>query len=139
MERLQPLLDSWQQRLRLQDWDIRLSPEPPDVDSVGSCDHWALKQVAAIRILDDPSHAVLERTLVHELLHIVLRDIRGIWRSAAADHLPPSLLRETESAVSDAEEIAIERIAGALTGMPYVAPAGAPDDIYKRTFGARMP
>jgi hypothetical protein len=70
----------WQKRLRLQDWDVRLSLvrqwEVPN--DFGTCDPCVSKKIATLKILDridegDPSDIEAydaEKTLVHELLHM---------------------------------------------------------------------
>lgn len=80
-ETLDELLAEWQGTLRLQDWDVeaafRRAYDLTRVDVAGEC-RWVLSnKTAVIRILDpcdfDPDICRpqdVERTLVHELLHL---------------------------------------------------------------------
>lgn len=78
----------WQERLRLQDWDITVRfarvTEFEHKSTMGDCDTFPDKRSALIRIQDPqdwheaPSHLAscpwdLELTLVHELLHVHFR------------------------------------------------------------------
>lgn len=81
-QELQELCRKWQERLRLQDWDIvvRLVRKRDFAikDGVdGECEWESQNKIAIIRILDpidyDPDCILeqdIERTLVHELLHL---------------------------------------------------------------------
>ena len=72
------ILRKWQQRLRLQDWQIKLTINHDMGARVwGRCDVWKNKQNADIEIAPegflqaDPEAPPLEELIVHELLHVV--------------------------------------------------------------------
>jgi hypothetical protein len=82
------LCAKWQQRLRLQDWEIKIEisraaamPEGKNGTVAGCIDYWSAKKFARIQILDpldypNNLHRVRDQTqdgeldLVHELLHL---------------------------------------------------------------------
>lgn len=80
-EQLEDLCREWQERLRLQDWRVRIAIsrqwEFENHEREGECDWQLDKKRAVIRILDPvdyPPNLVVpqdqEKTLVHELLHL---------------------------------------------------------------------
>lgn len=129
---LECLISYWQRRLRLRDWDVRLSDEDPDEGCLANNDSWGLKRVAVIRV-GDSSHAA--QSVVHELLHILLRNMQMGWISDAQPYMPPQSYNVLKRDSSDQEEIIIEHLTCALLQTSYIAPPG--DDIYARTFGLK--
>jgi hypothetical protein len=105
----------WQRLLRLQDWDVdvrvvrRATLGSPG--SCGSCEGGTYRR-AIIRIADpvdftpdEPARLRdMEDTLLHELLHLHLHDLR----------VPRAKEGERETAEQIAEERAIEAVVGAL-------------------------
>jgi hypothetical protein len=76
--RLEHLLRFWQRTLRLQDWDIELETVPfEELGSLGICSTILHAGVVRIKLAPDHSEngteALLEETLIHELLEIYLR------------------------------------------------------------------
>lgn len=82
-EEAEMLLEIWQRRLRLLDWDIRVdvkrAKDMSHDDSLGLCFPNPMSMSALIELLDpvddtdsEPVPYNLEQTLVHELLHIPL-------------------------------------------------------------------
>lgn len=75
------LLPLWQEKLRIQDWriDLRFA----SMDDYGSCDCNVEDKTALVKILpgDDPKWCLdeytPEKTLVHELLHVLLWELLG--------------------------------------------------------------
>lgn len=81
--------DVWRRRLRLLDWDVRLSIERMSTlgdGTLGDCDAHRIKRQARIRLLDprdidcqgfwfDGEAWDWEVTLVHELLHLHTHDV----------------------------------------------------------------
>ena len=82
--KLQQLLRVWQQRLRLQDWDINVTQVPLGTWSSskqwGDCGIGSTKHFADIQILQEQFHTSetdsMELILVHELLHVVFPSCR---------------------------------------------------------------
>lgn len=108
-EELRAKCAEWQKILRLQDWDIRTSivraREMQAEDSNAECKVNIQHRLAQIKIVDPVDFHTdelnpqdMERYLVHELLHI---------------HLWP-FTENLEGPLEDAEEQAINMIAGAL-------------------------
>ena len=75
------LLNEWQKRLSLQDWTIKLytecTPDDMSIDDSSGCVHWQEStKTACIQILDPKFYGDrvvpfdLEKTLVHELMHL---------------------------------------------------------------------
>jgi hypothetical protein len=131
--RVADVIVKWQERLRLRDWDIRFVDGPTDDNCVANNDSWGLKQVSVIRMREGLTPEAEEREIVHELLHVVLRYIKCGWESEAKKWMPPPVYGQVREAAEDEEEIAIEKLVTALTGMPYIAPPGC-NDIYASAF-----
>lgn len=106
----------WQERLRLQDWDITVrltrASEFADKSTAGECDVFLSKQCALIRVQDPidwhelPKNQAchgwdVEYTIVHEMLHVHMRESEP----DGDDH---------DSPVWRAHERAIHRISEAL-------------------------
>lgn len=110
-------MPSWQQRLRLVDWTIRVADDDPDPDNKSSVDFDVPTRMAAIRFRADTPAEVLERQLVHELLHVRLGELEDLLNVAIADHASPAaeLLRLWRRRTL---ESSIEALADALTGIP---------------------
>jgi hypothetical protein len=106
-KRLEKLMQVWQKRLRLQDWDIKLQVthmvDMPVPDALGCIGSSAEHKSAVLTLLnpdeypDGPFPVDTEEVLVHELLHL---------------HTIP--FRRNGRAASVAEDAAIECIAPAL-------------------------
>jgi len=76
-EQLAQALTTWQQRLRLVDWDITAEIKPGTGEEWGSVVTFPEKKRATITLLDpqnvtpaEANNQDHERTLIHELLHI---------------------------------------------------------------------
>jgi hypothetical protein len=108
IERLQTLLDYWQSRLFLRDWDIKIElvrmSQMTSEECQGTCNFKVRNKAAFIQILSPIDYIDkrwvqdVERTLVHELLHLHFGPL----------HLPD------EWSINNAEEQAINSIAKAL-------------------------
>jgi hypothetical protein len=73
LERLQQLLTTWQERLRLRDWQLTLvfEPDANDYDLVGEVAEWnSSLQKANVHIYGRDQAYADETTIVHELLHV---------------------------------------------------------------------
>ncbi|HEY3269440.1 MAG TPA: hypothetical protein VGM37_21205 [Armatimonadota bacterium] len=111
LEEVRELCALWQKRLRLQDWLVAVRIVPHwnmERDSEGRCDATLSRKMAIIDILE-PGHLYegglwpndMERTLVHELLHL---------------HFSP-FEAEIGTPADAAQEQAIDLIAGALVDL----------------------
>ena len=123
-EELQALCAVWQERLRLQDWDVTVSlkrhREMSLRDSHACCEWQLLKRRALIQIeapedalqANDWAHSATdhELSLVHELLHL---------------HFAP-FSAKTGTAKDTAQELAIHRISLALVAAYRVGAAVKP-------------
>lgn len=128
---LEAMASEWQQRLRLQDWTVKIQVRRRHhmclADAHGTCSWELRKKLAAIEIMDpadyDPGSwgwaEDVEKTVVHELLHLHFAPF------AAKDDGPDDV----------AQEQAIDLIARALVAAKREAPpvgvefqpAGDPD------------
>ncbi|MCO7127806.1 hypothetical protein NIE88_18835 [Sporolactobacillus shoreicorticis] len=109
-DQLQSKLLKWKKRLRLQDWEVAISiirARDMDLDDCqGEC-HWNIQsKLAWIHILDpvdyEPNKSFpqdMEKTLVHELLHL---------------HFAPFTSDDESEMIDTAHEQAIDLIARAL-------------------------
>jgi hypothetical protein len=70
------LCRTWQRRLRLRDWrvEVRLAAQEEMGDEQGHVDYDDTELTAKVRLLDgdDRTSEDIERTLIHELLHLRL-------------------------------------------------------------------
>lgn len=113
-EQLQERLKYWQEKLRLQDWEIEVkikkSWDMPE--NTVACVDWTLnRKIATIFVLDPDFYSPycagerdMEQDLVHELLHLHLAPIH--------DHFG-----NNDKIFSTFEEQAIESIASALIAL----------------------
>ncbi len=133
-ERLEVLLGDWQTRLGLGHWTIKLvvdgahiAEDDDDVamrvythqlydDAVLEVAPWMLgvgeppDRIEA-QLLDD---ALVERKLVHELLHCVTRDLVAIVRDDLDGSLHRDVMEQVNAHVRRLEEHAVDRLAKAL-------------------------
>lgn len=95
----------WQRRLRLADWRVSIELHDPEALEGNLADvQWALSSKTAKMRLLAPEYDLthdMEHSIVHELLHL---------------HLAP-LGIEDETPEDDAQETAIELIAGSLVAL----------------------
>lgn len=122
----------WQAKLGLSHWDIRLIDREPDPDESASVAIWALNHIAVVRVGPGvPPHG-LERTVVHELLHIVLRPLE-FWGAETREYVPGPLHSFLERTERDEREVAIEKLTHALTHTAYIADRGN-GELYEEAF-----
>lgn len=107
---MENLCSEWKNRLRLQQWEVAIriarQKEFEDKNSQGEC-HWTLSTaLATIKILDPidypdtPFAQDMEKTLVHELLHLKFCDfaktetgsLEDVMMERAVDHLARALV-----------------------------------------------
>jgi hypothetical protein len=112
-EELQTKCEKWQKKLRLQDWIVKpkltRGRDMRVENRQGEC-VWQLKsKIASIRILDAvdyPDDVIIEqdmeKTLVHELLHL---------------HFAPLYANTEDASINDAQEQAIDCIAYSLVDL----------------------
>jgi hypothetical protein len=124
------LLDLWKKRLGLESWIIEMKvgeiDEPGsymEVDKSTQYERAVLyvapftlgagdvpKEALAIPITDE----FVEASLVHELLHLVLRDVTIIVRQDLDGSLHPYALEQVQNAAMRAEERVVDKLAVAL-------------------------
>lgn len=131
-ELVEPLIAKWRERLGLTEWDIRYSDEQPD-RGLARSDIFRDKLVVVVTINESLPDVALERSVIHELLHIVLLFVGDAWLDRADGFLPPPLFESLSAMSTQAEERAIERLIRAFTEVRYIAPTDR-DDIFSRTF-----
>jgi hypothetical protein len=70
----------WQTKLGLLDWDVYRSSEAPPPAAMADVDADILSHMARLRVGDwggaEPTPASIEATALHELLHILLAEMR---------------------------------------------------------------
>lgn len=84
-KQLENLCKLWQERLRLQDWDIEIRFNPKiDATVLGLCypmesQYFATIEIAPEKVvMEDYPEGGVERVVVHELLHILF-DPNQLW------------------------------------------------------------
>jgi hypothetical protein len=84
MNRLDKLVVKWQSRLRLHQWDIMVRyVKFDDPDKTGDCEAFPTVRDASIRVKRGMSKLDEERTIIHELLHVMFHAAKGNHRSVA--------------------------------------------------------
>jgi hypothetical protein len=130
-------LVEWQEALRLQDWDVEaFMLSQPDFDfkskRLDNNDHCGCQGINAItmRLLSSLIYVSedaenKERTLVHELVHLILQPF---WESAiqAAHKLPDPASSLMQSDITHQMEIATEKIARSLVNLRDIAQTTRP-------------
>ena len=142
----------WQERLRLQDWDIdvRLARvrDLDDLTTAGDAETMVQKQCARIRVLDvqDPfndPHCPYdpETTLVHELLHVAFKESQPECGDSPEWHAHERAIHRVSQALVNAyrgeepttaagdlnAQYAREFVAGAANGKGLAEPEFIPD------------
>lgn len=131
-KQLRDAFDRWQHRLGLDLWQITISIEPCETDSIlMECRRSSSYDAATIAVqpyvltgkipgtvtdrpVADLSDTYLEMKVVHELLHCVTRDLRYV-EDLYDRQLHPDAWRAVEQAYKRAEESTVDRLANALT------------------------
>ena len=112
--RIQRLINEWQSRLRLDDWDVVYAGEPDDEKHNGETAIVLTSRRVVIKIASKP-HVEgvawnVEQIVIHELVHLFLQPIR--WMADGFGHHPIE-----DQAVEAAEEEAVDRISIAIWKM----------------------
>lgn len=124
---LTALFGEWQSRLGLDDWDINIRYEEPEgATAVMECHRDRQYQQAVIYVHPDVFTAdakwrtgptfddfFFEKSVVHELLHCSMRDIRYV-EDMFEGKLQPDLASAVEIAYTRAEESTVDKLACAL-------------------------
>lgn len=111
----------WQRILRLDAWRITVEREPTDQNGANA--HvWRANQYPLARIYfreDWPtgSERNLDETIVHELLHLVTRDVDVAALDHVRDHLAPGVAAMHADAYRQANEGAIEHLAWTIVAL----------------------
>ena len=114
----QECLERWQPRLRLADWDIRISDAPPEADTRGSTDIWWNQKAAKIRLAAELPDSVVEQVVVHELVHVALQPVTNLTNELMVK-TGVMITPEHKERVQNAEEPVINQIMRAL-GLPLI-------------------
>lgn len=113
-------LSVWQTRLGLDGWDIRFAPEWLDEDDGEDANvrFRTDEKVAVVRIRPKVQGANRERLVVHELVHVLLKDYTELANESVARAGKPGFV--VMDVLHDLEEVICNRIATALTGQVWI-------------------
>lgn len=115
-EDIASLVDVWQERLRLTHWEIRIDWEnEPGEDELANV-NWSFYDVATLRFAATYpmwSRREANWTVVHELMHIVMRDLQEGVESAERV-LPASAYRLFDARFQHELEGVVDRTAALL-------------------------
>lgn len=113
-KQLERIVRDWQQRLGLERWEITIEWDKPTDDNVmAEIAPYQTYDTATLKFSADHvkwSAAIGEQTVVHELLHVCLRDVSTSWR-AASDELHPAAKQHADGRYTDATEGFVDRLA----------------------------
>jgi hypothetical protein len=100
----------WQERLGLERWklELRVSAEP--MDGFGEFDVSSQYEVATITVASGLSPEQVEQTVVHELLHLMCRDLDAVVEDARGQ-LHPQASVQVEKRYEHEIEGFVERLA----------------------------
>jgi hypothetical protein len=115
-------LYAWQAKLGLKDWDIRITEQEPDPGYLAQVQTSPADRAAQINLCADVPLDQVEREVLHELLHIVMKPY-----TTPTEHLVAISGEELgvymAHTLEDAEEVVIEQIVRAF-GFPHLATWG---------------
>lgn len=121
--RVTDFLDKWQPILRIKHWEIEIHWGTPPSDG---CDAsiWLSKQYPSARLFLDENwkdwdEVHFTRTIIHELLHIVMRDMDFVIVHLLEDQLHRDVDSMIRKAFLQAEEAAIEILSRAFTQLEF--------------------
>lgn len=100
----------WQTRLGLERWkiDVKIAEEP--MEAYAECSPSAQYEFATITFSPNIESSVVEATVVHELLHILTKDIDSVIEDARAQ-LHPQASFQVEKRYDHALESFVDRLA----------------------------
>lgn len=104
-------IKQWQKRLGLDDWDIRLSPRPPEGEGLVAQVKYRLSERVAEVMIDQhtPNTDIAESHVAHELVHLALKPYTMLAEGMAAQMKEP-FRGFIAGALEDAEERVIESV-----------------------------
>ena len=114
-DELERIVAVWQQRLRLGHWQIRIDWDTPS-DHHADIKPWSVYDYATLRFNSAAptwSPLIANRNIVHELLHLALRDVDYAVETAELV-MAANTYKLFEAAVDNASEAAIDRLATVL-------------------------
>jgi hypothetical protein len=123
-DELERILTVWQQRLRLDHWDIRIDwTVEPDDGHVAQIKAWDVYDYATVRFNQTPdkgisawSRLVANRNVAHELLHLVMRDVDYVCETGELV-LAASVWKVFEANFDNTMEQAVDRLASVLVDL----------------------
>lgn len=105
----------WQQRLRLDLWEIRID-WTRETEHVAEVKPWSMYDYATLAIsprFTEWSLLLANRNIVHELLHLAMRDVDAAVETAEKV-MPASAFKVFEANVENADEAMVDRLATVL-------------------------
>lgn len=111
------MLEKWQSRLRLSDWDIRVHFESGirDENCHGRASIWATRKAASIALDDSMPSPVVEDIILHELLHVVFNaTVQGVFDAHFDQWIAPGFRKFADDQLLVAEHALIETVRFAL-------------------------
>jgi len=112
-------LETYQRRFRLLDWDIRFTPDNAnlDKDCTAQLDIEDIRRRATLRLSEQVVGDQIERHVVHEMTHLVLRDFQVLSMQTAAKAGAGGLA--VIDVLADQLERICETVAEAMTHVPW--------------------
>lgn len=106
----QELVAAWQQRLGLERWkiDVKIAEEP--MEAFAECNPSSQYEFATITFSPSLDPTQIDATVVHELLHILTKDIDQLVEDARAQ-LHPQASFQVEKRYDHALESFVDRLA----------------------------
>lgn len=112
------LIQKYQAKLGLEDWDIRLDAETDIKDDGGKVSHNDAGRVATITLSKGMSESQVEYLIVHELMHLAMSDYSSLVNTAIGK-LGGKAATAIMDLAFDQEQRICERVAQALTGLSW--------------------
>lgn len=113
----------WQEALGLGNWRIGFSPTPPDPDAKASSQISVPTKAAAIQVQPECPEGLVDREIVHELLHVLLAEQADLF-AKGIETRGKEAIEVLEHQYGQHQEWIIERLVDAITGIPHGEWAG---------------
>jgi hypothetical protein len=122
------LVAKWQRHLNLGDWDIRYDPQvETDPGTWATIENRYPEKVAVISLARDLPGQALELTIVHELVHLVLKPLEHLTSSLLAQVSDEKAQAVLSTLFEDDLEVVVEQLARAcVPGAPRLTVGSEP-------------
>lgn len=119
-EAIEEAISKWRSRFRLTDWDIRYTSDQTELDDdkpAAQIEYERYRRLATVRVDKDVPDHMIERIIVHEMLHLVLLPWYDLTFHVLAKHGDSAL--GVMDHLDEVKERICEQVAEGITGVPW--------------------